>query len=99
MNNTTRIKLITIALTLAGTILAVGDKITTLPLPGYVTSAWPFIYSAAILFDRIAHILWPDVAANTVIAPWIPAPLASTSGPANPLMSNPPVQGPNIVKP
>lgn len=107
MNPTTRTKLITVGILIAGTILAVGDKVTNLPLPGWMTSSWPFVYSAAILFDRIAHVLWPDVIASTTTA----TVSLSTTGPAinsgssfdkppfnPPTSGRPPVAGPNAPK-
>lgn len=75
---TQNIKLITVGIALAGTVLAVGDKITSLPLPGWLLNAWPVIYGSALIFDRIAHILWPDMASTVSTA----TVSVSTSGPA-----------------
>lgn len=100
MTPTTRTKLITIGIVVSGTILALGDKVTKLPIPGWATSAWPFVYGGAILFDRIAHILWPDVVTSTQTATLSVSTTGATPAPVNTLMQNPPVAGPfNPSKP
>ena len=65
MTNALRIKIVTAGMIVAGTIAAAGDKIAKLPLPGWVTSAWPFIYGGALLFRELAHIFWPDIQVPT----------------------------------
>lgn len=60
MTNTTRIRLITAAITLAGTIMAFGDRISGVGLPGWLVQYWPLIYGIALAFSNVAHALWPD---------------------------------------
>lgn len=53
-----QIRWITVGITIASSILALGDKVVQMPgLPGWLTSSWPFILSLAGIFDRVGHIL------------------------------------------
>lgn len=53
---TRQIKLITLLIFLADVPLTLGDKFVKLPLPGYITSAWPAILIIAGIVDRALHI-------------------------------------------
>lgn len=52
------IRYITAGLALASGILAIGDKLTSMPsLPGWLTSSWPVTLIGAGLFQHVAQIL------------------------------------------
>lgn len=52
------IRLVTAGLAVTSGILAVGDKITSMPgVPGWLTSAWPVVLAFSTIFDRIGHVL------------------------------------------
>lgn len=48
-------RLISGGMALVGTILALGNNITALPLPGWITQLWPVVYGVAFAFDRFMH--------------------------------------------
>lgn len=41
----------------ADAVLALGDKVVAFGLPGWLTSAWPFVLLFVFVFDRFAHAL------------------------------------------
>lgn len=45
---------ISLVLAITGGILAVGNTITSLPLPGWLTQAWPIVLVLATVVDRAA---------------------------------------------
>lgn len=64
--NPNQIKILTAIMAIVGTILAVGATLTGMPfLPQWAVSAWPIVYGLAITFDRVAHILWPNIIVTT----------------------------------
>lgn len=56
--STKTIRLITAGMALASSILALGDKVVQMPgLPGWLTSAWPFVLIGAGIFNHVAQVL------------------------------------------
>lgn len=49
------VRLISGGLAVAGSILALGNNITALPIPGGLSQYWPMVYGIAFAFDRFAH--------------------------------------------
>lgn len=50
------IHIITVILTLVSSILAVGDKVTAIPLvPGWLANSWPFVLIVAGVFKSTAQ--------------------------------------------
>lgn len=86
----------TAGIAVASGILAIGDKAVAFPVPGWLTSCWPFVLMAAGIFKEVASIMTAPVVPATV-APYagppagygpvtvneLPAPLQGT-GPVNP---------------
>lgn len=63
----------TFGISVAGSVLAYGDKIQSIPfLPGWAVHVWPFVYIAAVLFKEAASIFF---------TPELP-PVATTSTPS-----------------
>lgn len=54
------IRIITAIIGAASAILAMGDKLVSMPgLPGWLTSSWPLVLVAAGLFKNIATAILP----------------------------------------
>lgn len=54
------IRVITACIGAASAVLAMGDKIISMPgLPGWLTSSWPLVLVAAGLFKNIATAILP----------------------------------------
>lgn len=54
------IRIITALIGAASAILAIGDKLVSMPgLPGWLTSSWPLVLVAAGLFKNIATAILP----------------------------------------
>ncbi len=54
------IRIITALISAASAILAIGDKLVSMPgLPGWLTSSWPLVLVAAGLFKNIATAILP----------------------------------------
>lgn len=51
------IRLITAGIAGAGAILSIGDKITELPLPGWLVSNWGLVIISAQIFNAVGHAL------------------------------------------
>lgn len=69
-----QIRLITIGISLASGILAVGDKWQGVPgIPGWLASSWWLVLIGAKVFNEVAHILIDPV--PPVVTPLVPAPL------------------------
>lgn len=51
------IRLITAGIAGAGAILSIGDKITELPLPGWLVHNWGLVIISAQIFNAVAHAL------------------------------------------
>lgn len=55
------IRWITAGIAGTGVILNIGDKITSLPLPGWLVSNWGLVIVSATIFNAVAHaLLVPD---------------------------------------
>jgi len=68
--NSRTIRLITAGIAGAGAILSIGDKVTGLPLPGWLVSNWGLVIIAAQIFNAVGHALLEPRAAQ---APQQPA--------------------------
>jgi hypothetical protein len=54
MNPKTIVKIISALVAAAGGVLSIADVITAIPsLPPYVVNAWPLVFLAATLIDRV----------------------------------------------
>lgn len=49
------IKLISAAIAVTDILPTLGDKVFNTGLPGWFTSAWPFVLLGAYAFDRMGH--------------------------------------------
>lgn len=54
------IRILTAGIASADAVLALGDKVVSLGLPGWVTSSWPFVLLGCYVFNQVAHAMLPQ---------------------------------------
>lgn len=84
-----QIRLITLLFFLADVPLTLGATFVKLPLPGWLTSAWPVVIVAAGIINHGIHVYFDPVMSSTLITPanapetkLVPAPLVSQTVPS-----------------